>query len=133
MGSYTLAIRTELDPDAAERRLREELAVQGFGVLTEIDVRATLHAKLDVDVPHYRILGACNPSLAYQALQADADIGALLPCNVVVRTAGDGRTEVVAADPEAMLGVAANAEQVLPVALEAKRRLEAALAAVEAS
>lgn len=133
MAAYTLTIRTGLDPDAAEQRLREELSVQGFGVLTEIDVQATLRAKLDIDMPHYRILGACNPSLAHQALQADADIGALLPCNVVVRTASDGQTEIVAADPEVMLGVADNTEQVLAVALEAKRRLEAALAAVAAA
>lgn len=105
---YVLRIRTADDPATAEERVRAALAEEGFGVLTEIDVQATLRAKLDVETPPYRILGACKPSYAHQAIQADPAIGGLLPCNVVVRTHPDGGSELLAVDPAAMLGLAEN-------------------------
>lgn len=109
--------------------VREALAAQGFGVLTEIDMAATLKAKLDVDVPAQVILGACNPPLAYRALQAEASIGLLLPCNVVVRDAGDGNTLVQALDPQVMVGVTEN-DDLGSVADDAAMRLRAALEAL---
>lgn len=126
MADYTLTVHLDVDPADAERQVRNALEEQGFGVLTEIDVAATVKAKLDVDMPAYRILGACNPSLAHQALQADPDIGALLPCNVVVRAAEDGGTDVIAADPRAMLRLSA-AKALDSIADDAGDRLQRAL------
>jgi uncharacterized protein (DUF302 family) len=117
-------------PDAVAQ-VREALSDQGFGVLTEIDVTATLKNKLDEDMEDYLILGACNPPLAHQALEADRSIGLLLPCNVVVRAAGE-QTVVEFLDPQVMADVADRPE-VKAVADEAGRRLDAALAALSAS
>ncbi|HIL56865.1 MAG TPA: DUF302 domain-containing protein [Rhodothermales bacterium] len=97
--TYHYARTVDLPMSEAEPRVRETLREQGFGVLTEIDIQATLKAKLDVDVRPYKILGACNPSAAHRALQAEPLIGTMLPCNVVLRDAGDGQTEVAAVDP----------------------------------
>lgn len=105
---YALSRTTTLSYEEADARVRDALQEEGFGVLTEIDVSATLKKKLDVDFTPYEILGACNPGLAHQALQAEPDIGLLLPCNVVVRTLPDGRTMVEALDPVIQLGVADN-------------------------
>ena len=105
---------------------REALAEQGFGVLTEIDVAATLKQKIDVDVPAQVILGACRPPLAHAALQAEPSIGLLLPCNVVVRDVGDGATMVEAIDPEIMEKLTEN-EQLAEVSADARKRLQAAL------
>jgi uncharacterized protein (DUF302 family) len=127
VSDYTLHTSLAADLDDAEERVRAALKEEGFGVLTEIDVRATLQDKLGVEVAGYRILGACNPGLAHRGLQADPDLGALLPCNVVVRDAGDGRTDVLAADPLAMLGISA-ADGLGEVASEAREALERALA-----
>ena len=94
--------------DEVVARTREALARQGFGVLTEIDVAATLKAKIRAEIAPYLILGACNPSLAYEALQLEDKVGTMLPCNVVVRDAGDGRTEVAAIDPVASMSAIPN-------------------------
>ncbi|HUP49511.1 MAG TPA: DUF302 domain-containing protein [Thermoanaerobaculia bacterium] len=104
------------------------LQEQGFGVLSEIDLRAKLKEKLGVDVPNYLILGPCNPPLAYKALQAEPEIGLLLPCNVIVYEK-DGKTVVSAVDPDAMLGIVAN-PAVAEVAADAKKRLQAAMASL---
>ena len=106
--------------------VKDALKAQGFGVLTEIDMAATLKAKLDVDIAPQVILGACNPSLAYRALQAEDQIGLLLPCNVVVRSLLDGRTEVAAIDPQVLITMTGN-PALAAVADDASSRLSAAL------
>jgi uncharacterized protein (DUF302 family) len=103
-GPYTLTATTPLGFAQAVEQARSELAREGFGILCEIDVTATLHAKLGLDMEPYLILGACNPPLAHRALVAEPDLGALLPCNVVVRVA-EGVTHVSAVDPARLLGV----------------------------
>ena len=112
--------------EEVDRRARAALADQGFGVLTEIDVAATLRKKLGVETAPQVILGACNPTLAHQGLVVEPDLGLLLPCNVVVRVDEAGRTLVCALDPAVMVGVTGRAE-LEPVAAEATRRLRAAL------
>ena len=125
---YGTTIRTNLDFDDAVARTRAALSEQGFGVLTEIDVQATLKSKLDQDMEPYLILGACNPQLAHQALEVERDIGLLLPCNVVVRREGD-HTLVQALDPQVMVSLPDRPE-LQPVADDAGRRLQTALEAV---
>ena len=124
--------RFTLDRPFAEtiEAVRAALAEEGFGVLTEIDVRATLKAKLGVDVPAQMILGACNPSLAHAALEAEPSIGLLLPCNVVVREDPKG-TIVEAIDPSALVRITQN-PALEPIAIETSRRLGSALDAVAA-
>ena len=111
--------------EEAVRRVTEALKAEGFGVLTEIDVRETLKKKLGVDFPRYVILGACNPALAHRALSADPYIGLLLPCNVIVMEAGDATT-VSIADPRAMFRIVEKPE-VATIADEAEAMLERAL------
>jgi uncharacterized protein (DUF302 family) len=101
--SYYISRKVTLPFDEAVLRVVEELQNEGFGVLTEIDVRATLKKKLGVDFRNYRILGACNPPFAYQALQAERHIGTLLPCNVIVQEAAGGGVEIAAVDPVASM------------------------------
>lgn len=127
MSSYTLSTTVPLPYDDAVAATRTALADQGFGVLTEIDIAATLKAKLDVDVPRQVILGACRPPLAYAAIQADPSVAAMLPCNVVVRSVDDDTCLVEAFDPAVMAQLVPGLEQ---VAAEAGRRLTAALAAL---
>ncbi|MFE3389916.1 DUF302 domain-containing protein [Streptomyces anulatus] len=114
--------------EATVAAVRRALAEQGFGILTEIDVQATLKAKLDHDMEPYLILGACNPPLARQALDADRSVGLLLPCNVVVRTNGD-QVIVQAIAPSTMVALT-GVDAMAPVADEATRRLDAALASL---
>ncbi len=129
MSSYTLSTTLELPYEEVLRAVRSALETQGFGVLTEIDLRATLKKKLDVDVPPQLILGACRPQLAYQALQVDPSIATLLPCNVVVRAVTDDTTVVEAFDPAAMLGLSGD-DGLDTVAADARHRITAMLAAL---
>ncbi|MCC7209905.1 MAG: DUF302 domain-containing protein [Anaerolineae bacterium] len=127
-----LTVRLRLPFEAAQARAVEALKAEGFGILTEIDVKETLKKKLDVDFRPYRILGACNPPLAHRALTAAPEVGLLLPCNVTVAYVEDGVTDVSLVDPLAMLGVVDNAE-LQPVAAEARVRLERVAAALKES
>ena len=122
---YGITIRTPIPFAEAVARVREALKAQGFGVLTEIDVQATLRDKLGQDIEDYLILGACNPPLAHRALDADRKIGLLLPCNVVVRTADD-QTIIEALNPQVMAAVTGQ-PSLKPVADEATSRIRAAL------
>ncbi len=121
MYGFNITLDTNM-PDALER-VTQALATEGFGVLTEIDVAGTLKKKLDVDRRPYHILGACNPKLANQALEADADIGLLLPCNVVVREEEDGKITVAFMDPVAVMGLVEQ-EGVEELARDVRTRLE---------
>lgn len=134
MTGYTLTATLEQPYDAAVAAVRRVLDEQGFGILTEVDLAATLKAKLDVDVAPQVILGACRPQLAHQALEADPSIAALLPCNVVVRAVDEETTAVEAFDPDAMMSMAGQTGDPLrTVATDARQRLTAALAALENS
>ena len=101
--SYYFTKTLSLSFDKAIARVTEELKKEGFGILTDIDVKATLKKKLDVEFRKYRILGACNPPFAYKALQAEDKIGTILPCNVIVQEISDGQVEVTAIDPLASM------------------------------
>jgi uncharacterized protein (DUF302 family) len=125
-------VRLNEDFQPALDRVVAALKVEGFGVLTEIDVKETLKKKLDVDFRPYKILGACNPPLAYRALSAAPEVGLLLPCNVVVSQVAEGVTEVSLVDPMAMLGVVAYAD-LQSVAEDAAARLDRVAAALNAS
>lgn len=106
--SYYFVKTLELPLDEAVTKVTEALAQQGFGILTEIDVQATMKRKLDADMPGYRILGACNPRMAFRALAQEDKIGLMLPCNVIVREAGEGTVEVAAVDPVASMQAVQN-------------------------
>ena len=121
--SYTLSATTPLPFSEAVERVRAELKTEGFGVLCEIDVQAKLGERLGVEVEPYLILGACAPALAHQALQAEPELGVLLPCNVVVHEHG-GETQISAIDPERMLSIVDN-DQLAPVAADVRARLGA--------
>ena len=125
---FTRRIELDATYDDAIERVKDALKDQGFGILTEIDVRQTLKDKLDVDVDAQIILGACNPQLAHRALEIDPRIAALLPCNVVVRT-DNGRTVVEALDPKLIAEIPDN-PALAPIADEAGQRIQAALDAL---
>jgi uncharacterized protein (DUF302 family) len=127
--AYTFGKVVPLAHADAVARVTQALAAEGFGVLTEIDVAATLKTKLGKDMPPYRILGACNPQFAHRALEAEPQIGSLLPCNVVVRVDAAGQTVVEVMDPAAVLGLVGRPE-IAPIAAEVRQRLERMLAAV---
>jgi uncharacterized protein (DUF302 family) len=128
--NYGLKKTLTLSVEEADRRVREELQKEGFGILTEIDVKATFKKKLDVDFRPYKILGACSPPLAHQALTAETDIGLLLPCNVVVYEGDEVGTSVVAVlDPKIQLGVTGR-DDIGHLAQEVGGRLERVLAAL---
>lgn len=123
-------VRLNTTYEAALVRVTEALKAEGFGVLTEIDVQATLKQKLGVDFRPYKILGACNPPLAHRALVTAPEVGLLLPCNVTVSLAADGLIDVSLVDPLGMLGVVAN-PALEPIAVEARARLERVTAALK--
>jgi uncharacterized protein (DUF302 family) len=127
---YGISITTPLPYLEAVARVKEELAKEGFGVLSEIDIAATLKKKLDVDLPPYIILGACNPPLAHRAIQVEPEIGLLLPCNVVVREGADGRCIVSAMDPAEALALSEN-EELAPLAGDVRSRLVRVLEAMD--
>ena len=128
--SYARTRRLEGVPQAqAIERVKAELAKEGFGVLSEIDVQATLKKKLDVDRPPYVILGACNPKLAHQALEAEPSLGVFLPCNVDVFQGEDGATYVQAVRPDVMFRLVDN-PRVQPIAADVDARLQRVLAAL---
>lgn len=108
--SYYFSKVVDLSFDDTVQRVTKQLKTEGFGVLTEIDVKATLKKKLDVDFRNYKILGACNPPFAYRALQAERMIGTMLPCNVIIQEVSAGQTEVAAIDPVASMQAVGNAE-----------------------
>ena len=127
--SYTITRKiADTGLDAVESRTRAALAEHGFGVLTEIDVKATMKKKLDVEMPGYRILGACNPKMAHQAIGIEPRVGAMLPCNVILREA-EGGVEIGAIDPVASMQAIENAE-LHAVAGQVRDLLAKAVAAV---
>lgn len=130
MSTWTLTVDVERGFIETEELVRSALAEQGFGVLTEIDLAETLRTKLGVEVPRQKILGACRPELAHQALEADPSVAALLPCNVVLRALDDMTTRVEAFDPATMSTLGGPA--LAAVAGEATTRLRAVLASVSA-
>jgi uncharacterized protein (DUF302 family) len=127
--SYTFGTSVPMSVAEARPLVEAALKVEGFGILTEIDVAATMKAKLGVEGLPYLILGACNPPLAHRALMAEPSVGALLPCNVVLREQ-DGRTIVEAMDPKAVLGVV-ESSAIEPIAREARERLLRVIASLE--
>jgi len=122
MSKYAFGKTVNMPFEQATEAVTQALAKEGFGVLTEIDVAATLKKKLGLERPPYKILGACNPQFAARALEMEPQIGALLPCNVVVRQGADGKTVVEFMDPNAVLGLVGRPE-VAPIAAEVRARL----------
>jgi len=124
--TYYFSTHTDLSYEDAIVKTTEALKKEGFGVLTQIDVKATLKNKIDVDFPKYIILGACNPQFAHKALLAEQHIGAMLPCNVVVRENKAGQTEVFAVDPVASMRAVENTD-LAPIAHEVQQKLKAVI------
>lgn len=127
--SYYVSTQLSTTFDEAVDRVTEALQAEGFGILTQIDVRATLKKKLDVDFRPYLILGACNAPFAYQALQAEEKIGTMLPCNVIVQDKGEGDVEVAAVDPMASMQAVDN-PQLEAIAGEVQEKMKAVIAAL---
>jgi len=128
--NYGITATLDLDFDTAVDRTIACLKDQGFGVLTDIDIKSTLKEKLDVDFRKYRILGACNPPLAYQALSAETDLGLLLPCNVIVSEVSDTATRVAVIDPVAAMSVVGH-DRIKPVAEQVRAKMTAVIQALE--
>ncbi len=126
---FGFGTQVELSFDAAIEKVTAELEQEGFGVLSDIDVAAKMKAKLDKDMPRYRILGACNPGLAYQAISAVEDIGLLLPCNVLVREDSAGSVHVDFMDPQSVLSLVGD-PGIEPLAAEVKAKLQRVMAAL---
>ncbi len=126
MAGFSMKRKVELSYEEAEGRIREALSKEGFGILTEIDVKATLKKKLDKDFRRYIILGACNPPYAYRALTMEPEIGVFMPCNVLVYENEDGTTTLSAMDPVAAMEVVGNPE-LTGLAREIKEKIERAL------
>ena len=126
MAHYYFSKTLNTGMEKARERVEAALRDKGFGVLTEIDVAATLKKKLDVDFRPYLILGACNPHFAHQALQAESKIGTMLPCNVILQDAGNGRTEVAAVDPIASMQAVKN-ESLAAVAIQVQELLRSVI------
>ena len=124
--SYSISTTVAGDYGLIRERVIAALAKEGFGILTEIDVKATLKKKLDVDFRNYRILGACNPPFAYKALQAEDKIGTMLPCNVIVQEISDGKVEVTAIDPLASMQAVEN-PALKAIAAEVSSKLKAVI------
>jgi uncharacterized protein (DUF302 family) len=129
MSQYVFGTTVSMGFDTAVQRITEELAKVGFGVLTDIDVQATMRKKLGQEMPPYRILGACNPQLASRAIAAEPQIGALLPCNVVVRQDAQGVVYVEAMDPRSVLALVDHPD-VPALAGEVRQKLEQAISAL---
>ncbi len=127
--TYYFSKTLDLSFDEAITRVTDELKKEGFGVLTEIDVKATLKKKLDVDFRNYRILGACNPPFAYKALQAEPQIGLMLPCNVIVQESGNGQIVVSAINPQASMQAVEN-ETLGEIAGQVKAKLQKVIESV---
>ena len=124
--SYYLSRNLRLPFDEAITRATQALKAEGFGIISDIDVAGTLKQKIGVDYPAYRILGACNPAMAHEALELDDKVGTMLPCNVVVRDAGNGTTEIAAVDPVASMQAIENAA-LAEKARAVRQKLEAAI------
>jgi uncharacterized protein (DUF302 family) len=129
MSQYSFGRTVDVSFDDAVKRVTEALAKEGFGVLTEIDVAATLKKKLDKDMPPYRILGACNPQFAHRVLEMEPRVGTLLPCNVVVRVDAAGHTIVEAMDPDVMSQLVGG-DEVKKIASEVRSRIKRAVDSV---
>ena len=129
MTDFGIQKTLDLGFDEALAKVPEALKAEGFGVLTEIDVQATLKKKLDVDFRRYRILGACNPPFAHRALQHSLDVGMLMPCNVIVYETDDGKAVVSAVDPMQTMAAQGDAA-IQPLAEEVQRRLERVVASL---
>lgn len=130
MSDNAIVVTLAMSLTDAEVKVRDALKEEGFGVLTEIDVEATLREKLGEEVGPYKILGACNPPLAHKAIGIDREVGLMLPCNVLLRATGDGGTEVLAADPSAM--VTLFGDDLSEVAADAREKLTRAMARLDA-
>ena len=128
--SYFISLRTDYKFDEAVNLITSALKTEGFGILTDIDVKATLKEKIDVDFKNYRILGACNPTFAHKALQVEDQIGIMMPCNVTVIEQDDGHVEISIMDPTAAFNVIEN-EQIQPFAKELKQKMERCLTYLE--
>ncbi|MFQ5433101.1 MAG: DUF302 domain-containing protein [Nitrospinota bacterium] len=130
MTAYGMSRKVDLGFDEAEAKVRDTLKEQGFGILTEIDVKKTLKAKIDVDFRRYKILGACNPKSAHKALTAEMEVGLLLPCNVIVYEDDDGATHVSAIDPLSAMSVVGDNEALKELAGEVVEKLKTAIEGV---